>query len=354
QGSFDHWRDADKQFAFVAACMELSRARKNPEGFETHLPIGFDGTCNGIQHLAMLSRDEEAAELVNLIDTGAPQDIYLAVTWHVMKLLDGEDHRLRTKGNEAQDAWCFGWWRERLRPLTDKDRRKLFKGPVMTFPYSATPAGMADEIVETYRDLFDDNGPWPTARFLAKAVGLACEDKLSGPVRIMKYVRELARYRYKQGKFLEWRSPTGFPVANRYQYSNIVPLDLCFGIRSRYKVADGALPEMRKAKILNAASPNFIHSLDAAHLIRTVLAANSEGIRDILPVHDSYSCLAPFARLFGQVIRRELAMLYIVGDPLAALRNANVDDPKNPKLLPLPERGNLNPDDVPKGEYSFM
>src|SRR5262249_7567336 len=63
QGSFDHWRDADKQFAFVAACMELSRARKNPEGFETHLPIGFDGTCNGIQHLAMLSRDEEAAEL---------------------------------------------------------------------------------------------------------------------------------------------------------------------------------------------------------------------------------------------------------------------------------------------------
>jgi len=353
QGSFDDWRDADKQFAFVAACIELSRARKDPTGFVTHLPIGFDGTCNGIQHLALLSRDDEAARLVNLIDNDAPQDIYLAVTWHVMKLLDGEDHRLRTKGNEAQDAWCFEWWRERLKSLTDKGKRKLFKGPVMTFPYSATLAGMTDEIVETYHGLFDGNEPWPAAaRFLARAVRLACQDTLPGPVRIMKYVRELALHRFQEGKFLQWRSPTGFLFFNMYQEPNIVDLDLGSGsVRSRYTVADGALPEMKKTKMLNAASPNFIHSLDAVHLIRTVLAANDDGIGDVLTVHDSMACLAPHARRFGQLIRRELATLYIVGDPLAALRDANVDDPK---LFPLPERGNLAPYAVQNAEYSFM
>src|SRR5262249_8422026 len=78
KGSFERWRKADKPFAFVASCMELSRARKNPEGFETHLPIGFDGTANGLQHLVLLSfdrrshnlateRDWEAARLVNLV-----------------------------------------------------------------------------------------------------------------------------------------------------------------------------------------------------------------------------------------------------------------------------------------------
>jgi DNA-directed RNA polymerase len=108
---------------------------------------------------------------------------------------------------------------------------------------------------------------------------------------------------------------------------------------------------MRKTKILNAASPNFIHSLDAAHLIRTVLAANSEGIRDILTVHDSMACLAPYARRFGQLIRRELATLYIVGDPLAALRDANVDDPKS---YPLPERGTLNAYETQHSEYLFI
>jgi len=73
QGILEHWCKADKKpdkpFAFVAACMELSRARKDPAGFITHLPIPFDCTCNGIQHLAMLSRDEEAGRLVNLVDT---------------------------------------------------------------------------------------------------------------------------------------------------------------------------------------------------------------------------------------------------------------------------------------------
>jgi DNA-directed RNA polymerase len=71
------------------------------------LPIGFDGTANGIQHLVLLARDEQTAQLVNLIDADAPQDIYLAVTQRVMKLLEGEDNRLRTKGKEARDAWCF-------------------------------------------------------------------------------------------------------------------------------------------------------------------------------------------------------------------------------------------------------
>src|SRR5262249_21917397 len=159
--------------AFVAACIELSRARKNPTGFKTHLPIGFDGTANGLQHLALLARDEQAARLVNLIDNDIPQDIYLAVTQRVMKLLEGEDDRLRTKGKEARDAWCFGWWRERLKPLDDKNRRKLFKGPVMTFPYSATVDGMRDKIVEVYAGLFENEPPDDAATFLARAVRLA-------------------------------------------------------------------------------------------------------------------------------------------------------------------------------------
>jgi DNA-directed RNA polymerase len=72
--------DVDKPFAFVAACIELARGWANPIGFETHLPIGFDGSCNGLQHLAMLCRDRAAGERVNLVDTDSPRDIYGDVT----------------------------------------------------------------------------------------------------------------------------------------------------------------------------------------------------------------------------------------------------------------------------------
>ena len=228
----------------------------------------------------------------------------------------------------------------------------------MTVPYSAAVDGIADKIVEVYAELFP-NKTWPTdaaATFLAMAVRLACQDVLPLEWGVMKYIRALALHRFKDGKFLEWRSLSGFPFVNIYQHPNIVPLDLCFGIRSRYKPADGATAKVKKGKMLNAASPNFVHSLDAAHLILTVLASNREGIRDILTVHDSYSCLAPFARRFGQIIRREMAMLHVL-DPLRALSKANGDP------LPLPKRGlphsyfhfmGFDPFDLQKAEYSFM
>ena len=82
-----------------------------------------------------------------------------------------------------------------------------------------------------------------------------------------------------------------------------------------------------------------------------MLAAKSDGIHDIIPVHDSYACLAPYAQRFGQIIRAQMAMLYDPFDPLRALRDANVDDPN---LLPLPPLGNLDPLDVQNAEYAFM
>jgi DNA-directed RNA polymerase len=76
---FENWRDADKPFAFVAACREYVAAKADPENFTTHLPVSFDHTCSGIQHLAMVMRDEKAGALVNVLDADRPQDIYLAV-----------------------------------------------------------------------------------------------------------------------------------------------------------------------------------------------------------------------------------------------------------------------------------
>jgi DNA-directed RNA polymerase len=402
KGSFERWRKADKPFAFVAACMELSRARKNPEGFETHLPIGFDGTANGLQHLVLLSfdrqshnlateRDWEAARLVNLIDGDEPQDIYLAETQRIVELLKGEDDRLFTKvkgrvydrgergwealdrdwnsigffpdeasakaavkrlpkpqGKSKRDAEHFEFWRQRLSEMDEGEKRKLLKTPIMTFPYSSTVGGMAEEMVDVYSDLFELNEPEDDAAiFLAKAVRLACQDILPGPTRIMKHIRDLALHRCHENKFLEWISPTGFPFVNMYHKPKFVKLDLTGGVRSRYKVADGASPTRRKEKMLNAASPNFIHSLDAAHLVRVINTANRERIHDILTVHDSYSCLAPFARPFGQIIRREMAILHAI-DPLRALSKANGD------LLPLPQRGNIDPLGAQSAEYSFM
>ena len=157
---------------------------------------------------------------------------------------------------------------------------------------------------------------------------------------MMKYIRALAQHCIDSGRFLTWTSPTGFPIENSYcEEHDVITVNLKRGeVRIRHDILpDGCTDKVKLPKALDSAAPNFIHSLDAAHLVRTVNAAVAEGITDILTVHDSFYCLAPQATRFRDIILEQLAELYR-DDPLAELRRRNVGDPD---ILPLPEYGLL-------------
>ena len=331
RNNFHLWRIADKPIAYVAACRELYAAWQNPTQFVTHLPLGWDCSCNGVQHLALLARDEDAGKLVNLVGSDTPQDVYGVV---------GDEVMLALKTDNRDQAIA---WRECLEPLEPHPRRlrKLFKSAVMTYAYSVTDDGMADKIIEGYEEAFKGTN-WLPARgaalFLAKLVREACDRVLPGPARVMRYIQSLAGYCTERERILEWRTVTGFVVGNRYHYPNKKTVDLTIdGVRARPEVADGATSKIRAQKAKNSSSPNFVHSLDAAHLARVVLAANENDIKDILTVHDSFACLAPHAQRFHQIIRREL-MLYCWYDPLDNLCLRNTDGPSSPV-----GRGTLDP-----------
>jgi DNA-directed RNA polymerase len=246
------------------------------------------------------------------------------------------------------------WWRDQLRGREEKQIRKLLKTPIMTFAYSVSAIGMADQITEDYEKLFRPNHPigQKAAYYLALKIMEACKEALPGPAGVMGYIRDLAAHLTERDRFLKWRSPTGFPVSNQYQQPKTkrIPL-IWYGDVYKPTSAVGAFPKINKRKVLDAAAPNFVHSLDAAHLIRVVLAAQREGIINILTVHDSFACPAPQATRFNQIIRRELAMLYACQDHLRGLRNYNGI---NDDTVKLPAYGNFNPFDVQQTEYSFI
>jgi DNA-directed RNA polymerase len=118
-------------------------------------------------------------------------------------------------------------------------------------------------------------------------------------------------------------------------------------IRYRPRVADGHTGKILLSDTLNGAAPNFVHSMDAAHLIRVVLASAEAGITDVVTVHDSFACLAPYAKRFNQIIRVQLGILYQTYDPIRTLQICN------PNNVPGPEMGNLDPLDVQFGELSW-
>lgn len=331
-GTFDKWKGADKKFAFVAACRELAAAWEDPENFVTHLPIGFDGTANGIQHLSMLSGDVASAELVNLFANEDPSDLYKTLTTKAIQLIG------------ADASGHARWWCECFETLSRKQQRKLLKTPVMTFGYSVTEAGAADQIEEVYKSFRKNEEPPKGAfRYLAKKVLEACEEELPGPKRVMDYLCQVAEHCTDQGRFMEWTSPSGFPVANRYQKPNIVTVNcMSGGVRVRHDIADGCTDKINRRKAAHSAAPNYVHSLDSAHLAKVVNAAVSEGITNILTIHDSFNVLAPQATRLHEIILEQLADLYSTTHvppascPLAELRSRNVGDPD---ILPVPPKG---------------
>lgn len=58
--------------------------------FNTHLPIQLDATCNGYQHLSMLSRDNKLAVNLNLLrckSTEIPKDFYSILSHRILELI---------------------------------------------------------------------------------------------------------------------------------------------------------------------------------------------------------------------------------------------------------------------------
>jgi Autographiviridae RNA polymerase len=242
----------------------------------------------------------------------------------------------------------------------------------MTFAYSVTDRGMVEQIVEVLRESVRGNDrkeEWARACYLAKHVMGACLDVLAKPAEVMEYIKKLVDYCNKRGASLEWTTPSGFPWANRYRKPTTKDINLVLqGVRVRCRAATGFKPEIDKQKSKNAAAPNVVHALDAAHLIRVVKYAAQEGIQMVC-VHDSFGCTAPHAWRLHHIIRVQFALLYIHRDVLNDLRRAAFGPPstcgtamadqladlleRSPRLLPPPNRSSLDLLGIQNSEYAF-
>ena len=96
-GERERWMgsDDDDNWQRLAAVFEWVRWLNEGEGMLSSLPIRVDGTCNGIQHLSAMVRDEVGGASVNLLPGAKPQDIYRKVAAIVtQRLLDKPNDEL--------------------------------------------------------------------------------------------------------------------------------------------------------------------------------------------------------------------------------------------------------------------
>jgi DNA-directed RNA polymerase len=86
------FKEAEDPWQFLAFCYEYAGYLKDPENFESALPVGVDGSNNGLQHISALYKDKRSAQLVNVLanEEGKPEDIYREVAEYSQKKIRKE------------------------------------------------------------------------------------------------------------------------------------------------------------------------------------------------------------------------------------------------------------------------
>ncbi|SAK95803.1 DNA-dependent RNA polymerase [Caballeronia temeraria] len=327
--SLELWRKADSPFCFLAACLALDAYLKDPTGYVCHIPVAVDGSCSGLQHFSALLRDPEGGSYVNLLPSDIPQDVYRTVASKVLPLVQA-DLADPEKAPMAQKWIDYGL------------DRKVAKRATMTFVYGSRQKGFADQLVE---DIIDVEGKgretfgteWadqvPAAHYLAAHIMKAVTETVKAAAAAMEWLQKVAGILARHNIPVRWVTPLGLPVENAYHKPNVKQLTMTLWNRSvnvpvRYdpQVVMGYTKELLEHKQRNSIAPNFVHSLDSAHLMAVVLKAVDNGINDFLLIHDSFAALPNQMPKFNVLIRDAFVELYENNEPLEGVLSNAVDD----------------------------
>lgn len=333
------WLKAEDPWQCLATCYELKHAFDSPDPtqYVSHLPVHQDGTCNGLQHYAALGGDKAGAAQVNLEPGDKPSDIYSAVA-EIVKKEVAEDAK---KGLVYASV------------LDGKITRKVVKQTVMTNVYGVTFVGARQQVIKQLQDIISEEerqnvtifkmGGY-VATLIFKALGQmfngaqdiqdwlgACANRISTALtpeqidaveahsrpgaseddpldpRYRKKIR--AKHKKKLPKddlraqfraTVIWTTPLKMPVVQPYRKSNAKEITTVLQYLSI--VQPKPTDAIDKRKQLQAFPPNFIHSLDATHMLLSALKCNEIGL-SFASVHDSFWTHAADIPVMNRVLR---------------------------------------------------
>lgn len=250
--------------------------------------------------------------------------------------------------------------------------RKLVKQTVMTSVYGVTAVGAREQVENRLRERGWAAGDphrrellFRASRYVANHTLDALAEMFGNARRIMGWLAECARLVAEQGEPMRWRNPLGLPVAQPYHQSGATAVHTLTQAFSVQREDGDRGAAVSKARQRTAFPPNFIHSVDSAHMMRTALACSKAGIT-FAGVHDSFWTHAGDVTTMAALLREEFASLHggkgegsgdsnsgNASDLLADLRAQLVEAYPGVDFPPVPARGDLDVSEVRKSRYFF-
>lgn len=364
---------------FLSFCFEYSRFIDfindvNATKFNTYLPIQLDASCNGYQHLSLLTRDEKVHKHLNLTPStkdDEPSDLY---NYMLIKIREYIKHKVSNSLWESEEE------KESLIRLDNIVlNRNILKKALMTFSYNASIPQMVNYIREmlkshdlddlnknlkNYNNIFknnidnciidkpnsdtnDDNKvEWVGNKKIYKdntvyTVGGDLENYITNKdiykfVKYFKiilysefprmkllnsYLRSIIKICTKQNTPIPWSLPSGAIVSQSYLSSKILKVRPFAFIKSKYNFRTIIKDEFDSVKQLNVTMPNIIHSLDACSIALLYKGFSAEGYDNIYTIHDCFAVTANNVELLIDLLKGVYIKIYSDNIYLANLDN---------------------------------
>lgn len=333
--------------------------------FKSHVPCSQDGSCNGTQHFSAMLRDPVGAYSVNMTSAtskNVPCDIYGEVSQlakeNIKKDLalgeiqEGKERKALTN----EEHYIMEVWLRKL-----KVDRKVAKRSTMIIPYGGQKTSCLNDIKEVLADRldkmekagkglgWDHNRRYRAAVIMHHYIWAALDVVVVASRKAMLFLSRIAGAQLSTGKAIRWTTPLGFP--GYQEYKDMRPVTVRTKIFGSMIVKySEATDETNQAKMRNAFAPNFVHSMDATHLMMTVNKAYEMGIENMALVHDSYAAPAGQCELFHKIIREQFVELYTPNRLLELLQEQRE---RNPRLADkFPTMDGLEPGDYDLNEVT--
>lgn len=338
------WSTADAPYQFLAFCMEWAGYTMEGDNYVSHLSVSFDGTCNGLQNFSAMLRDEVGGARVGLVPMDAPTDIYSLVRDRANELIAVD----AAGGLEIAQKWA------------GKITRGLTKANTMTTPYGVSRYGMGDQVMNALNKMKQEGEltgviGFADAQYIASINYAAISECVVSARTAMDWLQEVAKVVAANDLPISWVTPSGLPVLQSYR--EMIGKRYNFHIEGkRYQmVLKVTGDKLDRRKQSSGISPNFVHSLDAAHMCRTVAYCAEAGIKSFAMIHDSYGAPAADAETLIHELRRAFVDQYSV-NVLKEFRDQIVEglpDGLANKVPGVPLMGNLDLNVVLDSEYFF-
>ena len=347
------WMEADKPFMYLSFCFDWAAFRDHGWGHMSRLPIAMDGTANGYQHLSAAILDDAGAQVVNMLPSDQPSDIYQRVADVVLESVK-ED----AEADENPSSIPALWLKHNL------INRKLCKRPTMTTPYGLLEYGMRtqtlDHLNSTYNGKETPFGPdtFHAVAYISGKIQEGIESVVRAARDTMAFLQSTAKAAAIDNIPLEWTNPAGLPVTQEYWSTR--PYQISTRLAGRTIKPTVRIPTENRTinakKSKSSISPNWVHSMDSGHLMLTIAQASFERPdMSFAVLHDSFATHAADAPLLATVLREKFIKIYQQPQLEIFLNSVtkNMSTEAKEEILPLPTMGNLKLEQIKNARYFF-